>query len=94
MRAMRCARRLAITACALAFAIFPARTNAESSCQTLVFGSLSSSCNLNGQKSTEERCCASLKQANDRRCFCETQLMNTILLVIGEQGMDFFEISS
>lgn len=90
MRAMRCARRLAITACALAFAIFPARTNAESSCQTLVFGSLSSSCNLNGQKSTEERCCASLKQANDRRCFCETQLMNTILLVIGEQGMDFF----
>jgi uncharacterized surface protein with fasciclin (FAS1) repeats len=75
--------------CALALA-FPTRANAESSCQTLVFGSLSSSCNLNGQKSTEERCCASLKQANDRRCFCETQLMNTILLVIGEQGMDFF----
>ena len=75
----------------IAFSSFHVGDAAESSCQTLVFSGLSTSCNLNGgQSSSEDACCRALDKANAKRCFCDNQLMTTIQLVIGENGIQFF----
>jgi len=61
------------------------------SCQALVFRGLSSDCNLgNGENADEASCCAALARANGQRCFCDSALMQTIEMVIGEQGVAFF----
>ena len=61
------------------------------SCQALVFRGLSSDCNLGtGESADETTCCAALARANEQRCFCDSSLMQTIEMVIGEQGVAFF----
>jgi len=71
-------------------AVFSTRVTAQNSCQTLVFSGLSTRCNLDGTSEQTTECCVALDEANDKRCFCESTLMNTITLVIGEQGVNFF----
>lgn len=73
----------------IAFDLF-SLTRAES-CQALVFRGLSIDCNLgNGENADEALCCAALARANGQRCFCDSALMQTIEMVIGEQGVAFF----
>jgi uncharacterized surface protein with fasciclin (FAS1) repeats len=84
-------RRVFCVIAFIAFSSFHVGDAAESSCQTLVFSGLSTSCNLNGgQSSSEDACCRALDKANAKRCFCDEGLMTTIKLVIGENGVQFF----
>jgi uncharacterized surface protein with fasciclin (FAS1) repeats len=85
-------RRVFYVVVFIAFSSFHVGEAAESSsCQTLVFSGLSTSCNLNGgQSSSEDACCRALDTANAKRCFCDEGLMTTIKLVIGDNGIQFF----
>ena len=60
------------------------------SCQSLVFSGLSSACALGGESASESACCDTLGRANERRCFCDIELMGTIEMVIGNDGIEFF----
>ena len=61
----------------------------EAACRQTVFAGLASDCNLNGGGS-EPACCATLRDAERRRCFCSQELVDVVAAVIGEEGLDFF----
>ena len=58
-------------------------------CRQTVFAGLASDCNLSGGGS-EPACCATLRDAERRRCFCSQELVDVVAAVIGEEGLDFF----
>ena len=58
-------------------------------CRQTVFAGLASDCNLSGGGS-EPACCATLRDAERRRCFCSQELVDVVAGVIGEEGLDFF----
>jgi len=58
-------------------------------CRKTVFAGLASDCNLSGGGS-EPACCATLRDAERRRCFCSQELVDVVAAVIGEEGLDFF----
>ena len=64
-------------------------TPALDACRQTVFAGLASDCNLSGGGS-EPACCATLRDAERRRCFCAQELVDVVAAVIGEEGLDFF----
>ena len=64
-------------------------TPALDACRQTVFAGLASDCNLSGGGS-EPACCATLRDAERRRCFCSQELVDVVAAVIGEEGLDFF----
>lgn len=75
--------------CAIALSHFTIVVHAQTSCQTIVFSGISQHCS--SQEGASSACCEALMTANDRRCFCESSLMTTITMVIGEEGVAFFQ---
>ena len=85
---IRFAATTALAWCAIAVSHFTVVARAQTSCQTVVFSGISQHCS--SQEGASSACCEALMTANDRRCFCETSLMTTITMVIGEEGVAFF----
>ena len=79
----------AIAWCAIALSHVTIVVHAQTSCQTIVFSGISQHCS--SQEGASSACCEALMTANDRRCFCESSLMTTITMVIGEEGVAFFQ---
>ena len=79
----------ALAWCAIALSHFTTVVHAQTSCQTIVFSGISQHCS--SQEGASSECCKALMTANDRRCFCESSLMTTITMVIGEEGVAFFQ---
>lgn len=75
--------------CAIALSHSTIVVHAQTSCQTIVFSGISQHCS--SQEGASSACCEALMTANDRRCFCESSLMTTITMVIGEEGVAFFQ---
>ena len=75
--------------CVIALSHVTIVVHAQTSCQTIVFSGISQHCS--SQEGASSACCEALMTANDRRCFCESSLMTTITMVIGEEGVAFFQ---
>ena len=58
-------------------------------CQRAVFTGLATDCNLNNGGSYEA-CCGSLGAAEEQACFCDADIVETLRVVIGNQGLAFF----
>ena len=95
---LRCSRRLVTVFATLALSTHTAVAQratsgrpetAGASCRQTVFAGLAVDCNLNGAGS-ELACCATLRGAEQNRCFCDAELVTLVSSVIGEQGLNFF----